>query len=449
MSSPIVVNSDSDSNNSTRNSSSESESYESVYIPTRQEKARIESMEMAMALHNARHGIKTEKPRNKARRSSKISKNRSNQPHESEKKKKRKRKTSSISGNSVHGDQNSSKRSSVCDDVQIEPQSILNSSPRFKAIKFDENNTKSKNGFFGGGRSSSSNDQTYHSGGHHVTLGLNNVTKVIKKNNSGYTSESNSRSGDCDFGRSNKFDRNEKQLAVGNGANHRQRHNYDGYNSDRKVHNPVWRSDRGSSAYSSQSNAHDRSHDKMSKNFGQYQNTPNHVNKPYYPGSNDGISGRNVNNYSKETINSHDRPNQYHRNRSSPYGNTGNYNMHSREPVATSECSYYGPRVNNKNNTSVIRDVEKNGVSSGMQSNSTSNVDIIPSKVKPIMKDSSDNLTSWGATGDSPWSTKSVNSGWGTATASSWQKEPNQNTSSTWNVKQSEKKFSWNYFGST
>ena len=112
MSSPIVLSSsrsESDSENSTRTSSSESESSESVICHDRQEKARIESMEMELAIHNAKYKIANNKPRNKARRSSKISKNRSNQPHESEKKKKRKRKSSAISGNSVHGDQNSSK----------------------------------------------------------------------------------------------------------------------------------------------------------------------------------------------------------------------------------------------------------------------------------------------------------------------------------------------------
>ena len=54
------------------------------------------------------------------------------------------------------------------------------------------------------------------------------------------------------------------------------------------------------------------------------------------------------------------------------------------------------------------------------------------------MKDSLVKLTSCGATYDSPWYNKLVNSGWSSAASSSWQKEPITNTPSLWGVRQSE-----------
>ena len=95
-----------------------------------------------------------------------------------------------------------------------------------------------------------------------------------------------------------------------------------------------------------------------------------------------------------ETRHSQERQNQYHTNKSSGYGNTGNYNSQIREAEATCDLSSYGPQDNNKNNTSVIGDVENKGVSLGQPSNNTVNVDLIPSTGKTIMKDSLVKLTS-------------------------------------------------------
>ena len=47
---------------------------------------------------------------------------------------------------------------------------------------------------FSAGRLSSNNNQTYQNGENHFPLGLNNVNNVRQQNNSGYTSESVTRS---------------------------------------------------------------------------------------------------------------------------------------------------------------------------------------------------------------------------------------------------------------
>ena len=164
-----------------------------------------------------------------------------------------------------------------------------------------------------------------------------------------------------------------------NAHNLHQGHNYDGHHSERNIHNTGRHSDKRSSSYSSQSKPYDRGR----KRLGQHQNTSNNFNKSYYPNySNDGNSGRNQNKYWNKTTHSQDRQNQYHRNKSSGYGNTGNYNSHSREAEATYYLSSYGPQDDNKNNTSVIGDVENNGVSIGQPSNNTANVDLISSTGK-------------------------------------------------------------------
>ena len=106
--------------------------------------------------------------------------------------------------------------------------------------------------------------------------------------------------------------------------------------------------------YSSKNKAHDR----QRSSSGQHWNKSNRFNKPYYPNENDGNSGRNQNKYRIETTLSQDRQWQNHRNKSSGYGNTGNYNIHPREAEATYGLSSYVPGDDNKNNTSVIADIK-------------------------------------------------------------------------------------------
>ena len=71
---------------------------------------------------------------------------------------------------------------------------------------------------------------------------------------------------------------------------------------------------------------------------------------------------------------------QNHRNKLSGYGNTGNYNSHPREAEATYGLSSYGPYDDDKNNTSVIAEVENKNVIKSRPINNSVNVDLISSR---------------------------------------------------------------------
>ena len=141
----------------------------------------MKSMELKLKIMDTNMALDAKQPRNKASRSSKISKSRSRNPKILDKKKKRKKKYIEVSSNSVYGEQNSSKRSPIVDNVQPEPKSILNPSKRGKVITFDDRRKNYVREIFSAGRFSSNNDQTYQNSVHHIPLGLNNVNNVRQK----------------------------------------------------------------------------------------------------------------------------------------------------------------------------------------------------------------------------------------------------------------------------
>ena len=125
---------DSDSNNDTHNSYSESECDETDNSDELNEKCRIKSLQLELEILRLTIDVEDKKSRNKVHRSSKISRSSTRNPKVSENNNKRKRKYSVGSSKYVHGEQNTRNRSSVIDNVQLEPKSILNPSKRTKPL---------------------------------------------------------------------------------------------------------------------------------------------------------------------------------------------------------------------------------------------------------------------------------------------------------------------------
>ena len=100
-------------------------------------------------------------PRNKDRVRSKSNKIRKRTPKVSERTKKRKRKYSVVSSDSAHGSENTRNRSSVINNVQPEPKSILNPSKRAKLVQFDNTNKDDNTDNFRTARLRSNHDQSF------------------------------------------------------------------------------------------------------------------------------------------------------------------------------------------------------------------------------------------------------------------------------------------------